>query len=278
LDIAFNYLEKNKDIFDFEEYIAADNFKLNGTKKLAFTATGIIFLSLAKEGFVFSELKPAISSSIKEPLKIKPAYFNLSKTLIDRLKKSNLLEKEKLVVAVGGESGSGKSVTAKCLQIELEQLGVLSFIMHQDGYYKFTPKENHQKRVEDINWVGANELKLDLMQQHIDQFKDKVPLIDVPIVNYQLNQFFVTPKILKDKTILIIEGVYAFYLKNVDYRIFMSRTYKDTLEKRRSRIRETYDPFVEQVLEIEHSLVFKRKHLADSIVLKDYSIRTPDLL
>jgi len=272
LNIVFNYLEKNKDRFDFEEYIASDDWQPNGTKKLIFTATGIAFLSLAKNGFIFSELKPAITSSIKEPVKIKNAYFDLSQQLIEHLKIANLLEKEKFVIAIGGESGSGKSVTAKCLQIELEKLGVLSIIMHQDGYYKLTPKENHHKRKADITWVGLEELKLDLMQQHIDQFKEKAELINVPIVNYQLNQFFTHSSILKGKTVLIVEGVYAFYLNNFDYKIFMNRTYKDTLEKRKERTRETYDPFVEQVLEIEHSLVSKRKGLANAVITKEYEI------
>lgn len=274
LNTAFNYLEKNKAHFDFDEYVASDNLQLNGTKKLTFTATGIALLSLAKNGFIFSALNPAITSSIKEPIKVKNDYFDLSIQLIEHLKAAHVLEKDKLVIAIAGESGSGKSVTAKCLQIELEKLGMHSVIMHQDGYYKLTPKENHNKRKADIEWVGLEELKLDLMQQHIDQFKAKEALINVPMVNYQLNQFFTHNLILKGKTVLIVEGVYAFYLNNFDYKIFMAKTYKDTRETRKKRTRETYDPFVEQVLQIEHSLVSERKGLANLIITNEYTIES----
>ncbi len=272
LDTSFNYLEKNKEQFDFHEYISANDLKNCGTKRLMFTASGIALLCLAKEGFDFSELKPSINSSIKESLEIKEEYFILTKQLVEQLKKNTQFGKEKMVISVAGESGSGKSVTAKCLQIELEKLNIHSIIIHQDGYYKLPPKENHKKRKSDISWVGVNELKLDLMQQHIDQFKADEKVINIPAINYRSNMFISNSTILKGKSVLIVEGVYSFFLKSLDYKIFMSRTFKDTLEKRKARSREKYDSFVERVLEIEHSIVSKQKNLANSIISKDYKI------
>lgn len=272
VDASFKYLEKNKEQFDFEEYISADDLQPNGTKKLMFTASGIALLCLAKKGFDFSELKPSIGSFIKESLEIKEEYFELTKQVVEQLKKHTQLGKEKIVICVAGESGSGKSVTAKCLQIELEKSNIHSIILHQDGYYKLPPKENHIKRKNDISWVGVNELRLDLMQQHIDQFRAKEKVIDIPTINYKSNKFISNSIILKGKSVLIVEGVYSFFLKGIDYKIFMSRTFKDTLEKRKARSREEYDPFVERVLEIEHSIVSKQKNLANSIISKDYNI------
>ncbi len=272
VDEAFKFLDEHEADFDFEEYISADDYQPNGTKKLAFTASGIALISLAKSGYDFSELNPFINTSIKEDLEIKEEYLELPKQLIDRLKEDNLLSKEKLVIGVAGESGSGKSVTAKSLQIELAKLNIHSIILHQDGYYKLPPKENHNKRKQDINWVGVNELKLDLMQQHIDQFLAKEPVINIPSVNYKLNKFTTNSTVLSSTPVLIVEGVYSFFLKEMDYKVFMSRTYKDTLEKRRSRTREEYDPFVESVLQIEHSIVSAQKKLADSVVTKDYRL------
>lgn len=269
---AFKFLEKNKNKFDFEEYISADDLRIGGTKKLSFTAAGIALLCLAKKGFDFSELKPSINSSLKESLGIKAEYFTLTKQLVEQLKKQNQFSKEKFVICIAGESGSGKSVTAKCLQIELEKLNVHSIIIHQDSYYKLPPKENHNKRKNDISWVGVNELRIELMQQHIDLFKAKEQVIDIPMVNYKSNEFISNSTILKGKSVLIVEGVYSFFLKGIDYKIFMSRTFKDTLEKRKARSREEYDSFVERVLEIEHRIVSKQKHLANSIISKDYNI------
>ncbi|MFK7973051.1 MAG: glycoside hydrolase 100 family protein [Bacteroidia bacterium] len=57
IQTTFNKLESFEQ-FNFEEYISADELTLNGTKKLCYTATGIIMLSLAKDSYDFSILKP----------------------------------------------------------------------------------------------------------------------------------------------------------------------------------------------------------------------------
>lgn len=271
-DLAFKYLEENKDKFQFHEYIASDTLEVDGTKNLVYTATGICFLSLAKNGFDFARLSPFEAQTIIEPHTIKEEYFDLSNELIEIITKAELFDKDKLVIGIAGESGSGKSVTAKCLQITLRKLNINSVVLHQDGYYKLPPKENHNKRKEDINWVGVHELKLELMQEHLNNFKAKMPVVDLSVVNYKSNKISTNGTFLKDKTVLIVEGVYTFFLENLDFKIFMSRTFKDTLEKRKSRNREEYDPFVEQVLEIEHNIVAKQKNMADVIINKGYSI------
>lgn len=270
--LAFKYLEENKIRFNFDEYISGDKLRPEGTQKLMFTASGIALLGLAKKGMDFSLLKPATISLIKEPLEIKKEYFELTRQLIRQLEKTRQLEKEKLVISIAGESGSGKSITAKCLQIELEKLNIHSVIIHQDGYYKLTPKENHAKRKSDISWVGVNELQIDLIQQHIRQFKAKENVISIPTVNYKLNKFVSNNTILSGKSVLIIEGVYSFFLKEADYKIFMSRSFNDTLENRKNRSREQYDPFVEKVLKIEHDIVSGQKTMGDSIISKDYQL------
>ncbi len=271
LETAFNYLE-NLEQFDFEEYISADELIPNGTKKLCYTATGIALLSLAKDSFDFSKLKPITTSLINEPIHLKKEYFSLSSEIIEALEKSCLLKKDKLVIGICGESGSGKSVTAKCLQIELEKRNIPSIILHQDSYYKLPPKDNHEKRKSDISWVGANEVQIELLQSHIEQFKSHKEKIIVPVVNYKKNIFLEHQVCIKDKSVLIVEGVYAFLLASLDYKIFMERTYKETLEKRAKRNREAYDPFVERVLAIEHATILPHKELANVIVEKNYSL------
>lgn len=267
-----NYLSQYQNKFEFNEYISSNDYQLGGTKNLLFTASGISLIQLAHVGYDFKALFRNNISSIKESLVIRKEYFNLSEELFEIFKKEGLLSKEKIVIAIAGESGSGKSVTAKCLHTTLMKNGVSSTIIHQDGYYKYPPKENHQKRKENVNWVGVNELHLDKMQQHIDDFRSCRSEIVIPVVNYKLNQFSSTRQTIADKQILLVEGVYAFFLKNIDFKIYMSRTFHETLEKRKSRIRESYDPFVEQVLEIEHDLLSSHRSIADVVINKDYEI------
>ncbi len=274
-DLSFAYLNKT-DHFEFDEYLAADDLKPYGTKQLCYTATGIIFLTLSKNNFDFSKLKIKEKPLINESIVLKEEYFELSAGLVDRLEQQSLLEQNKLVIGICGESGSGKSVTAKCLQIELEKRNINSLILHQDSYYRLAPKENHERRKSDISWVGTNELKIELLQSHIEQFKKQEEKIIVPIVDYEKNVFIQHPKMIRDKTVLIVEGVYAFLLEHLDYKVFMERTYQETLMKRKSRTREIYDPFVEKVLDIEHSIVQPLRIKADVIIKKDYSISVVD--
>ncbi|MFK7947033.1 MAG: uridine kinase [Saprospiraceae bacterium] len=277
IETAFKYLD-NLEHFDFDEYVAADDLSLHGTKQLCYSATGIIFLSLAKKSFDFSDLKTPEISLIKEDIPLKKGYFKLSSELIEVLKDNALFDNDKLVIGVCGESGSGKSVTAKCLQIELEKLNIPTMILHQDNYYKLLPKENHLKRKENIDWVGVNELRLDLFQSHIEAFKSKKETLTLPTVDYKKNTFSQQTVSIKGKSVLIVEGVYSFFLEKMDFKVFMERTYKDTLESRKSRSREVYDPFVEQVLDIEHRLVAPLTELADVIISSDYSILVKSLV
>jgi len=209
---------------------------------------------------------------IYESLEIKDEYFDLTNQLIKRLERRDLLKKDKLVIGVCGESGSGKSVTAICLQKELERQNIPAVILHQDSYYKLPPKENHAKRKADISWVGYNEVKFDLIRSNIEAFRAHADKLTVPVVDYEKNIFLEREVDIKDTLVLIVEGVYAFIIDEFDYKIFMARNYKDTLENRKKRTRETYDPFVEKVLQIEHSLISPFKEKADAVITNDYKL------
>ncbi len=210
---------------------------------------------------------------IIEPIRINDDHFLLSEQIYNELIDKDYFKNSKLSIAICGESGSGKTVTSVCLQQFLEKKNISSVILHLDSYYKLTPKENHEKRKADINWVGVNELNISMIDSHIVQFKSNAEEIKVPVVDYQENKFKQTVKYLKDVSVIIIEGVYAFYAKELDYKIFLEKTFKDTLESRMKRTREIYDTFVEKVLEIEHELVVGQKVHADLIVDKDYNIK-----
>jgi uridine kinase len=63
-------------------------------------------------------------------------------------------------------------------------------------------------------------------------------------------------------------------LKHVNTRIFICRNWLDTLELRQKRMRgnEVGDPFIEQVLSIEHKIIAGHKQLADILITKDFSV------
>jgi len=207
---------------------------------------------------------------IYEDLDIKEKYFDLTDKLISRLRQDSILGRELSVIAICGESGSGKSITASCLKKGLADLGIESAILHQDNYYKLPPKDNHERRKADLDWVGINEVRIDLLQQHISDYKSGCHRINRPIVDYLNNRFIEEELDLKNTSILIVEGVYAFLLDKLDYKIFIARSYIDTKNDRKKRTRESYDPFVESVLQIEHQIITKLGENSDLSISKDY--------
>jgi uridine kinase len=71
--------------------------------------------------------------------------------------------------------------------------------------------------------------------------------------------------------VLIAEGTYTSLLRFADYRVFVDRDYHQTLEARKRRARDTFEPFVVDVLEREHQIISRHKALADAMVTPDFS-------
>lgn len=210
---------------------------------------------------------------IGDAIHIKEAYFITANTIRGLLYDS-LSQSKKFVIGIGGESGSGKSVTAICLQKVLEENGIRSQIIHQDDYFFFPPKTNHEMRVANFDHVGFQEVDIALIHQQIEAFKKEDAEIAKPLVNYQENVITSETVDLQNVKVLLIEGTYILQLNNLDYKIFIDRNYQDTLPQRKARGRESITPFVEKVLEKEHQLIAPLKKDADLIISKDYSVIT----
>lgn len=198
-----------------------------------------------------------------------PKYFTTAEAILPHLP----LNTQKLIFGIGGESGSGKSVTALALQQRLNELGYPTLLLHQDDYFKFPPASNHQKRVEDINWVGFQEVHLALLSAHCQAFKNGQSLLQKPLVDYPNNQLLEESISLEGISILLIEGTYCLQIPELDFRIFMCRTYLQTLENRLARGRDVIDEFSNQVLEIEHQLISPFAANADLWIDENYQVQ-----
>ena len=213
---------------------------------------------------------------IKEPIVLEKKYFELSLQILQAIQTKKQFDMPKLVIGICGESGCGKTVTAQCLQQTLNNKGKNTVILHMDSYFKIPPKDNHLKRKENINWVGTQEVDFQLLNEHVTDFKNLKSNIVIPVVDYLNNLFFKENINLNPIDVLIIEGVYAFHTAHLDIKLFLERTYIDTLSVRKERSREVYDHFVEQVLEIEHRLALEQKMQADLLIDKNYNLHYPN--
>lgn len=179
-----------------------------------------------------------------------------------------LLSTQQLVFAIAGESGSGKTHMAAALEFAFKQYEKNVLVLHMDDFFKLPPAQNHQKRLLDIAHVGPQEVDLLRLNSVLKAFQDKVSVIRIPQVHYYEDRIEELEISLSDFDILIIEGTYSFYLEHLNFKLFMSRTFEETRELRESRNRgnEVNNPFIEEVLAIEHQLISRKKIEANAFI------------
>lgn len=181
-------------------------------------------------------------------------------------------------LSIAGESGSGKSETAVALAERLSENGISSVIFQQDDYFINPPKSNDAVRRKDIAWVGPGEVRLDLLDAHLEAFLDGAAEIEKPLVVYEDDA--VTREImgLDDARIAIAEGTYTTLLDSALTHVFIDRSYRETRAHREKRKRDAaeLDPFIDKVLEIEHAIISAHKPRAQIIIDGNYVAAAAD--
>jgi len=180
----------------------------------------------------------------------------------------------KYTIAVDGETGSGKSETATALADSLARHKISSIIFQQDDYFVHPPKTNDSVRRKGIEWVGPQEVRLDLLDLHLKDFLGGAPRIEKPLAIYEEDRFITEIVATAEVRVAIAEGTYTTLLDNSNTKIFIARDYLDTRAHREKRRRDAaeLDPFLDEVLRIEHGIISSHRSLADIIINKDYSV------
>ena len=180
----------------------------------------------------------------------------------------------KYTISVAGESGSGKSEMATAIADALGEEGIESVIFQQDDYFVHPPKSNDRARRDDIAWVGPQEVKLDLLDAHLGAFRGGAASIDKPLVVYETDSVTAEDMPTADARVAIAEGTYTSLLENVDTRVFIARDYAATRAHREKRKRDAaeLDPFIDEVLKIEHAIISGHRARADVVINADYSV------
>lgn len=255
--------------FEFHEYIHGITGHPGGTSGMAYSATGFVLLHSASH----SHLSLLAAASGDNSIELKPAYFRLASLLRARLETDfGLKARERSVIGIAGESGSGKSVTALCLAGELRNAGIPTAVIHQDDYFKLPPRKNHENRSLDLGNVGPHEVDLDLIRSHLGAFRAGRNDVIAPLVDYPSDTMLTQRLDFSDARVLIVEGTYILSLPEIDTRIFLRATHGETRERRRERNRDRDDPVIERILEIEHGIIKQQAERADIVVSPDFTI------
>jgi len=178
------------------------------------------------------------------------------------------------IVTIAGESGSGKSETAAALAEALGRRDIASVVFQQDDYFIYPPKSNDRVRREEIDWVGPGEVKLDLLDEHLQAFRDGATRLTKPLVRYAEDRIDSETIDLHGRHVAIAEGTYTTLLGSADVRVFIDRSWEQTRAHREKRSRDAaeLDPFIDRVLAIEHAIISAHKARADLIVTAEYAV------
>lgn len=182
--------------------------------------------------------------------------------------------KPKFIVAISGESGSGKTELAHVIAKGLRKHGIVAKPLHIDNYYRIHPLERTEWRKSNgiENVVGPDEYDWDTILRNINEFKlgtvSTGPCVD--LVTEQIDQL--TTEYSKID-MLIIDGLYAIKTPQVDMSVFIELTYHETKKAQVVRGKEPQNEYRMSVLEKEHKEVQALKPLAKVFIDSDYKIR-----
>lgn len=180
-------------------------------------------------------------------------------------------------ISVSGESGSGKSETAHALAEKLDQNGTKCLLFQQDDYFNNPPRSNERMRRQrvdrnDLSCIGMHEVKLELLDSHLSQAKSGATSIHKPLVLFDEDRISEETVLLDGIRAIIVEGTYTTSLSNIDARVFIDLTFRETKLARLERARELQDDFLERVLEVEHSIISAYKKQADFIIQPGFDV------
>ena len=183
------------------------------------------------------------------------------------------VRKEKFIVAISGESGSGKSELTHVVARGLRQHGVMAKPIHIDNYYRIHPLERTAWRqshgIENV--VGYGEYDWDTIRQNIRDFREGKPstMPCVDLVTEQIDQLTTDFSTID---MIIIDGLYAIKTEEADLRVFIELTYHETKKAQLVRGKEPQNEYRMRVLEQEHKMVQSLRPTADLLVTKDYEV------
>lgn len=181
---------------------------------------------------------------------------------------------DRTVIAIAGESGSGKSVTATALAHVLTVDGRSTGVLHQDDYFLRPPRANHDHRCDDLGSVGPQEVNLALLASHVAAFRAGRDEVIAPRADYQSDSFLTRRLDFGALAVLIVEGTYVLRLDHTDIRIFLEATHEETAERRRRRNRDVDAPIIDRILAIEHALIAPQASRAHIVIDREFGIRS----
>lgn len=184
-------------------------------------------------------------------------------------------KKDRMIIAISGESGSGKTELAHTIAKSMRKHGIFAKPIHTDNFYNTLPLERRAWREKQgiENVVGYNEYKWDEINQVIRDFKagkvSQMPCVD--LVTEQVDQLITN---FAEVDMLVVDGLYAIKTEEIDLRFFIDLTYLQTKKKHTKDIRgkEVMDEGRWATLGQEHKMVRSLLPKADYLITEAFDV------
>lgn len=178
---------------------------------------------------------------------------------------------KKLIISLGGESGTGKTEIASIIQERLwNKHKIRCKTIHIDDYYFSSWQDrNDIRKKKGIKSVGINEINWELINKITKTFKSKSKVLRVQRIHKYTNCIEYVKTDNQNIDILLFEGLYANNIKDADIQIFLEGTYNQTKNFRKERKKEEQTTFRDRILQKEHKEIQKlSKYITYSIPFK----------
>ncbi len=182
------------------------------------------------------------------------------------------LSGNKIVLAIGGESGSGKTEIAHEVARILKSRNTPAKVMHIDNYYLTSPTERTTWRKEHgLESIGFTEYDWNGIDRNINEFREDAEQVTMPCIDLLTDQEDLLSTSFKGLKYLIIEGLYAIQAE-ADLKVLIDLTYHETKKAQFERGKEEPNEYRWQVLQREHEVIQSIRSRADLLVSKQYLI------
>ena len=206
---------------------------------------------------------------LSDVLLIEDKHQEAARKIYERIEK---VRNGRFVVAISGESGSGKTELSHCLANIYKNAGLKAKPMHTDNYYMSLPEERNQWReAHGRESIGDTEYDWETINKNLADFRagkvTEMPCVD--IVTDQVDRLITD---FAGVDVLILDGLYAIKTDDVDMRVFIDITYEQTKKAQLRRGKEAQTPFRTMVLEREHEVVTSLRKMGDLFVTHSYEV------
>ena len=201
---------------------------------------------------------------------IKPQHTKVAQEILEVITKK---DQDKMIIAIGGESGSGKTEVAHELGRALKERGTPAKIMHIDNYYKIPPQErNEWRKTHGVDKVGYSEYDWTKIERNIEDFLKDSDQVTMPCIDLVTDQVDQLQTSFKGLQYLIIEGLYAIKAE-AHLRVLIDLTYHETKYMQYARGKEPVNDFRWQVLEKEHQVIQSLRPFTNLLITQDFQLK-----